>query len=129
MTDGTIGSVLRRQVAEHGGMTMLVCDDDRLTYADAETRSRALAHGLVRARRRAGHPRRNPVPDRRRLRRELARGDTRVGAVAVPISTFSTEDELRVLLAAADVDVLLTIAEYRGHDYLDRADTTRSAST
>ena len=45
---------------------------------------------------------------------------TRVGAVAVPISTFSTEDELRGLLAAADIDVLLTIAEYRGHDYVDR---------
>ena len=38
----------------------------------------------------------------------------------MPISTFSTEDELRGLLAAADIDVLLTIAEYRGHDYLDR---------
>ena len=47
MTDGTIGSVLRRQVADRGGMTMLVCDDDRLTYSDAETRSRALALGLV----------------------------------------------------------------------------------
>ena len=45
---------------------------------------------------------------------------TRIGAVAVPISTFSTGDELRGLLADADIDVLVTIDGYRGHDYVDR---------
>ena len=45
---------------------------------------------------------------------------TRIGAVAVPISTFSTADELRGLLADADIDVLLAIDGYRGHDYVAR---------
>ena len=119
MTDGTIGSVLRRQVTERGDMTMLVCDDDRLTYSDAEIRSSALARGLVAL----GANRGTHVGILFPTGVEFVvswLAVTRVGAVAVPISTFSTEDELRGLLAAADIDVLLTIAEYRGHDYLDR---------
>ncbi len=58
---------------------------------------------------------------------------TRIGAVAVPISTFSTGDELRGLLADADIDVLVTVDGYRGHDYVDRlvtavdADVTRAS--
>ena len=119
MTDGTIGSVLRRQVTERGGMTMLVCDDERLTYSDAETRSSALARGLVAL----GANRGTHVGILFPTGVDFVvswLAVTRVGAVAVPISTFSTEDEIRGLLAAADIDVLLTVAEYRGHDYLDR---------
>ena len=44
--------------------------------------------------------------------------DPTTGAVSVPISTFSTADELRWLLAHADVGVLLGASAYRGHDYL-----------
>jgi hypothetical protein len=42
----------------------------------------------------------------------------RVGAIAVPISTFSTPIELRDLLARADVDLLIGVPAYRGNDYV-----------
>src|ERR1700704_5942816 len=130
MTGGTIGSGPRRQAAACGAVTMLVCDDDRLTYSEAETRSRVLARGLVAL----GANRGTHVGILFPTGVDFVvnwLAVTRVGGVAVAISTFLTADELRGLLADADIDVLLTIAEYRGHDYLDRlhhafgADLTR----
>ena len=41
----------------------------------------------------------------------------RIGAIAVPISTFSTSRELRDLFLRADVDLVLGVREYRGNDY------------
>ena len=46
----------------------------------------------------------------------------RIGAIAVPISTFSTPTELRDLLARADVDILLGVPAYRGNDYVTALD-------
>ena len=46
----------------------------------------------------------------------------RIGAIAVPISTFSTPTELRDLLARADVDILLGVPAYRGNDYVAALD-------
>ena len=45
----TLPGLLRQQAAQHGDRAMLVCDDERLTYTDAETRSRVLARGLLAA--------------------------------------------------------------------------------
>ena len=42
---------------------------------------------------------------------------TRIGAVAVPISTFSTADELRWLIRNANVGILLSARGFRAHDY------------
>ena len=43
----TIPALLRRQVHRHGDRTLLVCDHVRLSYAEAEARSRRLARGLL----------------------------------------------------------------------------------
>jgi acyl-CoA synthetase (AMP-forming)/AMP-acid ligase II len=43
----------------------------------------------------------------------------RIGAVAVPLSTFSTASELRALLRNADVEMVLAASGYRRHDYLE----------
>jgi len=48
---------------------------------------------------------------------------TRIGAIAVPISTFSTPEELRGILASSDAGVLLAVDEYRGHDYVADLET------
>lgn len=40
------------------------------------------------------------------------------GAVAVPLSTFSSPAELAYLLAHADIEVLLTQTSLRGHDFV-----------
>lgn len=45
---------------------------------------------------------------------------TRIGAIAVPLSTFYSARELAWTLRHADVDTLLMSARYRGHDYVGR---------
>src|SRR3546814_17549581 len=42
----------------------------------------------------------------------------RIGAVTVPLSTFSTAAELRMLLVGADIEVLLAAPGYRGRDFV-----------
>src|SRR5256885_8254532 len=99
----TVGRLLRERVAAHGDVEYVVCDDDRLTYADAERRSRVLGRGLLAA----------GVGRGSRVGLLFPTGtafvvawlaSVRVGAMAVPISTFSTAGELRDLLARADID-------------------------
>ena len=43
----------------------------------------------------------------------------RIGAVTVPLSTFSTSAELLTLLRSADIEMLLSAESYRAHDYVD----------
>jgi acyl-CoA synthetase (AMP-forming)/AMP-acid ligase II len=113
----TIPALLRARVADHGTSALLVCDGDVLTYADAERRSAALARGLLAAGAGKGthvgllHPNGS----------EFAvawLAAARVGAVAVPLSTFSTGAELRGLLRNGDVTLLLCAASHRSHDYV-----------
>jgi acyl-CoA synthetase (AMP-forming)/AMP-acid ligase II len=115
----TIGTVLAEQTLSRGDATLLICDDDRLTYADAERRSRELARGLLAH----GASRGTHVGILFPTGVEFVvtwLAVARIGAVAVPISTFSTGDELRGLLADADIDVLIAVDSYRGHDYVER---------
>jgi acyl-CoA synthetase (AMP-forming)/AMP-acid ligase II len=112
----TVPALLRTRVAARRDHPFLICDDDTLTYADASARSAALAKGL--------------------LASGLGRGThvgllypngpafviawlaaARVGAVAVPLSTFSTSTELHTLLRGADIEVLLATRSFRARDY------------
>src|SRR3954454_20250835 len=112
----TVGRLLRERVAAHGDVEYVVCDDDRLTYGDAERRSRVLARGLLAAG--AGRGSRIGLLFPTGVDFVLAwLAAVRVGAIAVPISTFSTSRELRDLLARADVDLVMGLSAYRGNDY------------
>jgi acyl-CoA synthetase (AMP-forming)/AMP-acid ligase II len=112
----TVPALLRERAASRGEAVLLACDADVLTYADAERRSAALARGLLAAGAGKGtnvgilHPNGSEF-----VAAWLAAA--RIGAVAVPLSTFSTAAELRVLLRNADVALLLAAASYRSHDY------------
>ena len=113
----TVGSVLRAQSLARGDADFVVTESERLTYTAAEHRSREFARALVGA--------------------GVARGErvailfpsgipfavawlavVRIGAVAVPISTFSKSAELRDVLARADVATLIGTPSYRGNDYV-----------
>jgi acyl-CoA synthetase (AMP-forming)/AMP-acid ligase II len=113
----TIPALLRARVAEHGDRALLACDDDVLTYAGAEERSAHLARGLLAVGAGKGthvgilHPNGSAF-----VTAWLAAA--RIGAVSVPLSTFSTSAELAMLLRNADVDVLLSAVSYRSHDYV-----------
>jgi acyl-CoA synthetase (AMP-forming)/AMP-acid ligase II len=95
---------------------LLACDDSSLTYAQADRRSAELARALLAAGASAGsrvailHPN---GPDF--VVAWLAAA--RVGAIGVPLSTFSTGPELAGLLRGCDAALLLAAGSYRSHDY------------
>jgi acyl-CoA synthetase (AMP-forming)/AMP-acid ligase II len=113
----TVPALLRARAASRGTAVLLACDDDVLTYEAAERRSAALARGLLAAGVGKGthvgilHPNGSAF-----VVAWLAAA--RIGTVAVPLSTFSTAAELRVLLRNADVALLVAAASYRSHDYV-----------
>jgi acyl-CoA synthetase (AMP-forming)/AMP-acid ligase II len=113
----TVPALLRARVATRAEHPLLICDDRVLTYAEADRRSAALAKGLLAAGAGKGthialvYPN---VPEF--VIAWLAAA--RIGAVTFPLSTFSTVAELRTLLGNADVEMVLSAAAYRSHDYL-----------
>ncbi|WP_426573921.1 class I adenylate-forming enzyme family protein [Aquihabitans sp. McL0605] len=114
----TVPALLAERAAERGDHPLLICDDDVLTYAEADARSAALAKGLLAAGAGKGthvgllHPNGSAV-----VVAWLAAA--RIGAVTVPLSTFSTAGELRTLLRNADIELLLAASSYRGRDYVE----------
>lgn len=113
----TIADVLRTQRTRNGSRVLLVCDDEVLTLAEADDRSRALAHGLLAV----GAGKGTHVGLLYPNGADFVVGwlaAARIGAVTVPLSTFSTSAELSTLLREADVGVLLAAASYRRRDYV-----------
>jgi acyl-CoA synthetase (AMP-forming)/AMP-acid ligase II len=114
----TVGGVLHEQARARGDADFVVTERERLTYAAAAERSAVIARGLLAV----------GVGKGGRVALLYPTGITfvvtwlaalRVGAVAVPISTFSKPGELRDVLARADVCTLLGTAAYRGNDYVE----------
>lgn len=113
----TVPALLADRAAARGDHPLLICDDDVLTYAEADSRSAALAKGLLAAGAGKGthvgllHPNGSAF-----VVAWLAAA--RIGAVALPLSTFSTRAELRGLLRGADVELLLAAPSHRGRDFV-----------
>jgi len=119
MPDTTVADVLREQVRRRGDHLLLVCDDERLSYAEADCRSAELARGLVALG--AGKGTHVGVLYPNSAEWILAMlAAARIGAVVVPISTFATAPEMATQLAHADVEILLATQSYRGNDYRQR---------
>ena len=115
----TIPELLSARATANPDGSFVVCDDDRLTYAEADERSRRLAAGLLAT----GTSRGAHVGLLFPNCVDFVVGwlaACRIGAVALPFSTFSTATELTGLLSGADVDILLSAASYRSHDYVRR---------
>ena len=113
----TVGAVLAARAEDRPDHDFVVCDDERLTYGDADRASRELARGLI------------GVGVGRGAHVALCYPTgvdfvvawlacARIGAVTVPISTFSTADEIATLLRNADVRAVLTVPAYRGNDFV-----------
>jgi acyl-CoA synthetase (AMP-forming)/AMP-acid ligase II len=118
----TLPVFLRTTAERFGPRTLLVSDGERLSYADAESRSRALAKGL--------------------LAQGIGKGThvglwmpnrvdwvvtwfalTRIGALSVPLNTFYQAKELEWTVRHADLSHLLCYARFMSHDYLARLET------
>jgi acyl-CoA synthetase (AMP-forming)/AMP-acid ligase II len=113
----TVPALLRRQAAARADHALLACDDETLTYAEADRRSATLAKGLLAAGAGKGthvgilHPNGADF-----VVSWLAAA--RIGAVSFPLSTFSTDAELRSLLRGADIEILLATTGYRSRDFV-----------
>ena len=113
----TVPRLLRARVAERPDAPFLATDGGVLTYGDADEQSAVLARGLLTAGVGAGS----------RIAILQPNGPdfvvawlaaARIGAVSVPLSTFSTRAELVGLLRGADVTLALAASGYRGQDYV-----------
>lgn len=120
MTTGavTIPAVLRTCRGRED-TPLLVCDDERLGYAEADARSAALAADLLALGVGKGTHVGLLYPNGVQFVVAMLAA-TRIGAVVVPFSTFSTPRELLEQLADSDVAVLLAAGSYRSHDYRQR---------
>ena len=113
----TIPALLRSRTDAEPDRVLLAVDDGVLTYGVASRRSSELARGLLAA----------GIGPNSRVALLFPNGPefvvswlalARIGAVSVPLSTFSTSPELVGLLRGADVTLLLSTPGYRSQDYV-----------
>jgi acyl-CoA synthetase (AMP-forming)/AMP-acid ligase II len=112
----TIPALLRGHVAKRGASVLLATNQLRLTFAEAEAKSRTLARGFLAAGAGKGTHIGLLLPnDAEFITCMLAAA--RIGAVVVPFSTMSTPAELRQLLTQSDTGFLVATTEFRGRRF------------
>jgi acyl-CoA synthetase (AMP-forming)/AMP-acid ligase II len=114
----TVAGILR-QAQSRGDHALLVCDGDHISYAEAERRSAVLARGLIAHGGGKGTHIGLLYPNGPEFVVGMLAA-ARIGAVVIPFSTFVTTRELREQLVHSDVEILLSAASFRSHDYAER---------
>ncbi|MEV3900895.1 class I adenylate-forming enzyme family protein [Mycobacterium sp. NPDC050551] len=122
----TLPALLRRQSRVRGTHPVVVCDDDRLTYADAAHRSARLSRGLIALGAGKGTHVGVLYPNGPSFV-VATLAAARIGATVVPFSTFVTARELGDQLRHSDVEILLSATAYRSHDYRERLSAVLTA--
>ncbi|NTY59312.1 AMP-binding protein [Mycolicibacterium sphagni] len=125
MSPDTVGALVREWAATRGDHPLLVCDEERLTYADAAQYSAELAQGLIALGAGKGTHVGLLYPNGTAFVVAMLAA-ARIGAVVVPFSTFSTGPELRDQLVHSDTEILLATTSFRGHDYVARLHDVRA---
>ncbi len=115
----TVAQILRRQASCRGDHPLLVCDGDRISYAEADHRSAELARGLIALGAGKGTHVGLLYPNGTDFVVGMLAA-SRIGAVVIPFSTFATARELREQLVDSDVEILFSAAGFRSHDYVRR---------
>src|ERR1700743_2610079 len=105
----TVGEILREQARSRGDHPLLVCDAERISYAEADRRSAQLARGLVALGAGKGTPVGVFYPNGIAFVVGI-RAAARVGALVVPFSTFAATRELGEQLVDSDTEILLAAA-------------------
>ena len=118
----TLPALLARSAAQFGSHTYLVTATDRLTYAQAEQRSAVLARRLLAA----------GIGKGSRVGLFFPNSTdwvlwwlavSRIGALAVPLSTLYRPAELAKVLRLADIGLLIAPPSVLGNDVADRLET------
>jgi acyl-CoA synthetase (AMP-forming)/AMP-acid ligase II len=115
----TVAEILRHQAHSRADHTLLVCDGDRISYAEAERCSGELARGLIARGAGKGTHVGLLYPNGTDFVVGMLAA-ARIGAVVVPYSTFVTAREMREQLVDSDVEILLAVQSFRSHDYVQR---------
>src|ERR1700739_3929724 len=115
----TVAELLREQTRARGDHRLLVCDAERISYADADRRSGLLARGLIAFGAGKGTHVGLLYPKGVDFVVALL-APRRIGALRVRCSPFTTEPEMQRQLAHSDVEILLAAPSYRSHDYAKR---------
>jgi acyl-CoA synthetase (AMP-forming)/AMP-acid ligase II len=117
--DSTVAKLLRHQARSRAGHPLLVCDAERISYADADFRSAELARGLIALGAGKGTHVGLLYPNGTEFVVAMLAA-ARIGAVVIPFSTFVTAREMREQLVDSDVEILLSTPAFRSHDYVQR---------
>jgi acyl-CoA synthetase (AMP-forming)/AMP-acid ligase II len=115
----TVAAVLRRWAVDRPRHPLVICDDDRLDYGEAQQRSARLARGLLALGAGKGTHVGLLYPNGGEFVVGLLAA-ARIGAVVVPFSTFATARELREKLRHSDTEILLSAKAFRSHNYAAR---------
>jgi acyl-CoA synthetase (AMP-forming)/AMP-acid ligase II len=115
----TVAEILRHQARARRDHPLLICDRDRISYAEADHRSAELARGLIAFGAGKGTHVGLLYPNGTDFVVGMLAA-ARIGAVMVPFSTFATGPELGEQLVASDVEILLSASSFRSHDYVRR---------
>ncbi|OBK12650.1 class I adenylate-forming enzyme family protein [Mycobacterium asiaticum] len=115
----TIAGVLRQQAKSRVDHPLLVCDGQRISYAEAERRSAELARRLIALRSGKGTHVGLLYPNGPEFVVGMLAA-ARIGAVVVPFSTFATTGELGRQLVHSDTAVLLSAGTFRSHNYVQK---------
>ncbi len=115
----TSGELVRRCADRWGDAPFVVLGDERLTYAEADARSAALAKGLlVSGVGKSTHVGLLAPNGPAWVVAWLAA--TRIGALVALLNTYGKAREIGRTLRHGDIAHLLTAASHLGHDYLGR---------
>jgi acyl-CoA synthetase (AMP-forming)/AMP-acid ligase II len=118
----TVDSVLRLQATAGGAKPAFVDPDTRVSYDELESTTGTLAARLVASGITKG-TRVGLIMPNSVAWVQFALAVTRIGAILVPLSTLLRPAELVAHLRAASVQYLISVAEFRGHRYLDELQT------
>src|SRR5258705_2769933 len=105
----TVGTVLRQQSLVRGEHPLLVCDTERLSYAEADRRSAQLARGLITLGSGKGTHIGLLYPNGGAFVLGMLAA-ARIGAVVIPFSTFATPPGITRQLAPRDTQILFSTA-------------------
>jgi acyl-CoA synthetase (AMP-forming)/AMP-acid ligase II len=114
----TINQLVRIRAQQHGDKPMVIDTESRISYAELDDTTRAMAAAFIEAGLGKGTRVGLIMPNRVQWV-QIAVALTRIGAVLVPLSTLLQPPELVAQLRAASVQVLIAVEEFRGHRYHD----------
>jgi acyl-CoA synthetase (AMP-forming)/AMP-acid ligase II len=121
-SEPTFPSFLTACANAYRDLTMIVVDDERMTFGEADAHSADLARALL-AQGIGKGSRVGLIMQNRPDFAVIFFAVARIGAVVVPISTLSTTRELGRIINHADLSILISSDRYLSHDYVERLQT------